>query len=498
MLELKKKLLQSHFKEGSLVASNIRSYDNFIKAGLQSIIDELPDIEPTIIPHDIDELKIRFSNVRVSRPAITEADGSERVIYPQEARLRQMTYAANVSVDVATYINGVQRDVFTTTICKIPVMLKSAICHLRGLSGEELVQRGEDPCDPGGYFVMNGTERVLVQMEDLVPNRLFVDTASTGPSKYVGKMVSELGNYKIMHKIERMKDQLFYASFSRLQRVPLIVVIKALGLMKDEEITHFVCEHDHFDELFVNLFNFADIKTEDDALDYLAKKMKSTKPREIRIERMRDTLDKFCLPHLGIEKEDRIIKAYNLCKLMRKFLFVSKGLVQTDDKDHYTNKRLKLPGDLLADLFRTHLRSLIKDLLYNYQRIVKRGKFPSFKVIIRDKLLTDAMSSSMSTGNWVGGRKGVSQRLQRNNFQEVVSCLLRVVSPLSPSQEHFAARAVYPSHLGRLCPIESPDGTPIGLRKNLTILASVTDGLPEEKEVEAINMLRNLGLRAVQ
>jgi DNA-directed RNA polymerase beta subunit len=132
--------------------------------------------------------------------------------------------------------------------------------------------------------------------------------------------------------------------------------------------------------------------------------------------------------------------------------------------------------------------------LYNFQRIVKRGKFPSIKVIIREKLLTSRIYSSMATGNWVGGRKGISQRIQRLNFLETLSHLQRIVSPLSASQENFEARELHSTHFGRLCPIETPEGTNIGLRKNLSMLCKISE---ESDEDSIIKQLKSLGLNGV-
>ena len=213
------------------------------------------------------------------------------------------------------------------------------------------------------------------------------------------------------------------------------------------------------------------------------------------VERTKEILDKYLLPHLGTNPEDRLFKAYNLCKMLKRYVCVIRGELETDDKDHYKNKRLKLSGDLLADLVRVNLKVLIGDLLYNFQRIVKRGKFPSIKAITREKLLTSRIYSSMATGSWVGGRKGVSQRIQRLNFLETLSHLQRVVSPLSSSQENFEARELHPSHLGRLCPIETPEGTNIGLRKNLALLASVSSDSSDEDILKA---LRNMGVKTVR
>ncbi len=490
-----KVLIQKYFEDRQFIDSDIESFNNLIERELQLIVDENKVIEPTIIPHDIDEFKIKLDKIVVKRPEITEADGSKRNIYPIEARLRKITYSAPIFIDVSAHINGVQRESFTTQIGNLPIMLRSKFCHLNKMSKEELIQRGEDPNDPGGYFIINGTEKVLIDIEDLASNKLMVEKVKVGVSEFVGKVFSERGSFKIPHSIEKMKDGIFYLTFTRVKRIPIIIILKALGMLKDEEIMNFVSRDKQFDEIFVNLYEFMDIKTEEDALDYIAKRIGITQSKEIRVERMREILDRYLLPHLGVTPQDRIFKAYNLCKMVKKFIRVSNGDLPKDDKDHYMNKRLKLSGDLLGDLIRVNLKVLIGDLLYNFQRIVKRGKFPSIKVIIRDKLLTSRIYSSMATGNWVGGRKGISQRIQRLNFLETMSHLQRVVSPLSTSQENFEARELHPTHFGRLCPIETPEGTNIGLRKNLALLCNISKFSSEE---ELLKSLKNLGLEAVK
>ncbi|MFH1668575.1 MAG: DNA-directed RNA polymerase subunit B'' [Candidatus Woesearchaeota archaeon] len=487
-------LVKKFFEGTTLVGSDIASFNNFIDIELQKIVDANKIVEPTIIPHNVEEFKIKFDRIWVEKPQITEADGSKRNIFPIEARLRKISYAAPCFIEVSAHINGVQRESFTTQIGSIPIMLKSSFCHLCKLSREELITHGEDPDDPGGYFIVNGTEKVLISVEDLAANRLLVEKETIGVSEYVGKMFSEGASFKIPHTIEKLKDGLFYLTFTRVRRIPLIVVIKALGLTKDEDIMTFISKERQFDSVLVNLFEFADIKVEEEAIDYIAKKTGITQAKEIRIERMKDIIDKYLLPHLGTTPKDRLYKAYNLCKLLKRFILASNGELPLDDKDHYANKRLKLSGDLLADLFTVNLKVLVNDLLYNFQRIVKRGKFPSIKVIIRDKLLTQRIYSSMATGSWVGGRKGISQRIQRLNFLETMSHLQRVVSPLSASQENFKARELHPTHAGRLCCMETPEGTNIGLRKNLAVLARVSLETPEE---DIMKGLKNLGLKTL-
>jgi DNA-directed RNA polymerase subunit B" len=280
-----------------------------------------------------------------------------------------------------------------------------------------------------------------------------------------------------------------------MKEVPIIVVLKAIGMLKDEDIMKAISSEKMYDEVLLNLFEFAEIKDQEEAVDFLARKSGFTQAKEIRVERARDMLDKFLLPHLGRDKNSRKAKAQNLCKMLKKIVRVQRKVLPTDDKDHYMNKRLRLSGNLLTDLFQVNFKLLVNDILYNFQRIIKRGKLPSIKVIIREKLLTSRIYSAMATGEWVGGRQGVSQRIDRVNFLAMVSHLQKVNSPLSSSQENFEARALHCTHIGRLCPIETPEGTNIGLRKNLAMLCSISQNIDEQKLLEKIE---ELGVKAIQ
>jgi DNA-directed RNA polymerase subunit B len=271
-------------------------------------------------------------------------------------------------------------------------------------------------------------------------------------------------------------------------------LIKALGVVSDQEIMESISKDDSFDDVLMNLYDSIDIKSQEEALDFVAKKVGITQ-KEVRVERVREYLDKYLLPHVGVDSKDRKLKAYNLCKLIKRFLLVSKGKMNSPDQDHYMNKRLKLSGDLLEDLFRINVRSLVQDILYNFQRLVKRGKFTSLKIIIREQLLSSRIHSAMATGSWVGGRSGISQNMQRTNGIDTVSHLQRVVSLLTATQENFDARALHSTHWGRLCPVETPEGSPIGLRKNLSMLANITRIEPNEAKLK--EKLKEVGLKSL-
>ncbi len=479
-------LIKKYYEEKKFVDSNILSFNNFIEKGLQEVVEENKEAEPAIIPHNIEKFKIRFGRISVGKPEITEADGSKRPIYPMEARLRKITYYAPVYLEVSSYINDVQRENFVADIGKMPIMLKSKFCNLNGLSREELIKHGEDPTDPGGYFIINGTERTIVNMEDLSANNFMVEGSG---SDYSGRFFAAKGSYKIPHEFERKKDGLYYMSFTRVKSMPIIMIIKALGMIKDEEIIRAVSEEKNYEEVILNLFEFVEIKTQEDAIDYVAKRIGIAQAKEIRLERTKEILDKYLFPNFGMDSKTRMLKARNLCKMLKRFIDISSSALPGDDKDHYMNKRLRQSGDLLIDLFRVNFKILVGDILYNFQRIIKRGKLPSVRVIIRDKLLTSRIYSAMATGEWVGGRQGVSQRMDRSNFLAMISHLQKVVSPLSSSQENFEARALHCTHVGRLCPIETPEGTNIGLRKNLAMLCSVSQSSDEEEVLEKIKTL---------
>ncbi len=489
-----KNLIKDYYKNHSFVESNIKSFNEFIEKGMQQIVNEVGDIIPTIIPQEVENFKIKFGKVSIEKPLMVEADGSKRDIFPVEARLRGLTYSSPINVEVFSLMDNVQREAFTATIGKIPIMVKSKFCHLHGLKDEALVERYEDPKDFGGYFILNGNERVLITVEDLASSKLFVNEVKIGPSKFVGKLFSESGYYRVPHTIEQLKDGIIYLSFSRFKRIPFVLLLKGLGFVRDDEIMKYVSEDKEYDDVFLNLYNSANLKTDKDALEDLARLMGFSHLKEQKSQKVKEQLDRYFLPHLGIEPKDRAYKAYNLCKIIKKYLMVSKEGIETFDKDHYMNKRLKLSGNLMADLFRVNLRSSVQDMLYNFQRLVKRGKFQSIKIIIRDQLIAARIKSAVATGNWPGGRSGISQNIDRTNSLATLSHLQRVVSLLTATQENFEARALHATHYGRLCPVETPEGTPIGLRKNMSLMSEVSSGSYSDEKLKKI--LEGVGLKS--
>ncbi len=497
-IEDQQMLIRKYFEENNFVKSNIDSYDSFIKWRIQEIISDQKEAIPAVIPPDMEDVRFRFGEVFIKQPTIIEADGAERMLLPTEARLRNLSYNALVYIEVSLVIDGKERDRAEVQIAEIPVMVRSGLCYLNKMNREELIKAGEDPGDPGGYFIIDGTERVLVLLEDLAPNHVFTKEEKVGPSTHSANVFSASESYRIPLEMERSKDGLFLVSFSGIHRVPFVVLLKALGIKVDKDILE-TTTLEMNEDMYINFYEFTElVKTQEEAQEFIAKTLHLSLPKDRKLQRVNYILNNLLLPHLGKESKNRNAKAAFLGRMVKKILLLKAGKITPDDKDHYMNKRVRLAGDLLEDLFRTNFKVLVNDMLYIFQRGVRRGRLIPITSIVRTKLLTQRIKSAMATGKWTANRQGVSQRLERDNPSNTFSHLRRVVSLLESNRESFKARELHPTHWGRLCPLESPEGKNIGLRKNLAILAQITPKLTQKDYADIMRGLEKLGLEMIK
>ncbi len=480
-------LLNAFEKEKGWVNFQIDSFDKFLEFGIQNIIDEIGTVE---LSPEMAELKLKFGKVSVGRPVIKEADGSTRSVLPNEARIRNLTYSAPVFIDIVPVVNGVQEKSETVHIGNMPVMVGSKACTTYGMSAQELVESGEDPQDPGGYFIVNGTERVLVLIEEIASNKPIFEREKDVVTVRIN---SERSGFKQRHILERRPDGLITMSFANIRKLPVIVLLKALGLETDKEICFEISDDPRIlNELYINLYE-TDVATAEEAIDLIGKKLKVSE--DYRTERVNQILDRYLLPHIGQDTKDRKEKAKVITKMIRKAIMMALGSIPSDDIDHYANKRLLMSGELLGQLFRSILLGrwgLLAKMSYNYQKLVKRGKSPTIQGIVESNAVTKQILSSLATGNWIGGRTGVSQRLDRSSHVKTISHLRSIISPLTSTQEHFKARQIHPTEWGRLCPAETPEGSSIGLRKHLALTAEITSGLSAKEEESVLKSLSSM------
>ncbi len=502
-------VMQAYFSEFGLVGQHLDSFNRFVREELQEIVASVGRLSPKVEDYFVD-----LGVITVEPPSIREADGSEHPLFPNEARIRNLTYASKMHLECTP----VRKEGSVTTrmetlriyIGDLPIMLRSEKCLLHGMSDEELIRHGEDPKDPGGYFIINGSERVLVTQEDLAPNRILIEEASKSSSyTHIAKVFSTSRGFRAPVTIERKRTGELRVSFPSVPgKIPLAILMKALGLESDRDIADVVSDDEEIrNELIVTIEQSAPINatqnegetsTRINALDFIGKRVAVGQTKEYRLARAEKVLDRYLLPHIGTEDKHRLQKAYYLGEMVERLLELVMNKRQADDKDHYANKRLKLSGDLLMSLFRVALYSLTRDIKYQLERTAVRGRKPNIRTAVRADVITQRLKHALATGNWVGGKAGVSQLLDRTNYISCLSHLRRVVSPLSRSQPHFEARDLHSTHWGKICPNETPEGPNCGLVKNIAMMAYISVGTVEEAverallkaEVEPIERLK--------
>ncbi len=487
-------LVEAYVREWGLIRHQIESFNDFVENKLQRIVDEIGKVET-----EIQGLYIKLEKIEIGRPRVKEVDGSENIIYPIEARLRNLTYAAPLYLTMVLYVNNEELSHEKVYIGDLPIMVRSKFCNLYGLKPEELVKKLEDPEDFGGYFIINGSERVLVTQEDLAPNKPFYDYGEKASVTHVAKVISLGPGYRSTITVERHKDGIIYVSMRAIPaKIPFPVIMRALGLETDEDIVLAVSDDEEIQkELFPSLIYSSQIApTVDAARDFIGSKIAVGQPREVRIERALQILDRYLFPHLGTDSspDTRLKKALFLGQIVKGIIEMVLGRRRPDDKDHIANKRVRVAGELMAQLFRVVFRQLLQDLRSQLEKMYTRGKLPQLMTLVRADILTERIRHALATGNWVGGRTGVSQMLDRTNRLSTLSHLRRVVSSLSRTQPHFEARDLHPTQWGRLCAIETPEGQNCGLVKNLALLANITVGI-DENQIE--RLLYELGVKPV-
>ncbi len=473
-------LMRSFFKEEGLVKQHLDSYNDFTRNTLQQIIDEIGGISIEVPNH---VYNIKFGAIEIGDPRVVEVDGTVREVYPREARIRNLTYSAPLYLEIKLDDEG--RETYErVNIGDLPIMVKSNLCLLSRHSEDELVKIGEDPKEVGGYFIINGSERVIVSLEDLAPNRVLVETDNRGAKPvYKGKVFSTTVGFRARIEMARKaKGEMGVTIPGVPVPVPLVVLMRALGVETDREVAEMVSLNpDILNELEASFREASTVQTIEDAILYIGNRVAFGQVKDFRIKRAETILDRNLLPHIGREPEDRFDKAVFLGEMASRIIELKLGQRQEDDKDHLRNKRIKLAGPLLAELFRSAFWSLYRDMRYQFRRMSTRRKGVLISAAVRPGIITSRIQHALATGNWRRGRVGMTQLLNRTNTLSTLSHLRRLQSPLSRSQPNFEARDLHSTHWGRLCPNETPEGANCGLVKNLALMSSVSVGTDSEK-----------------
>jgi DNA-directed RNA polymerase subunit B len=479
-------VIQDILKREGIARQHLNSFDEFLEKGLQSIINEVGQIE---IENAEYPYKIQLGKVKLQQPRMMELDGSITHITPAEARLRNVSYSAPVMMEASVVEDGKILESRFIHVGDVPVMAKSNACILHNFSTQKLIEHGEDPNDPGGYFIINGSERVIVGLEDLSYNKIIVDKETIGGNTiFKAKVYSSIVGYRAKLELVMKSDGLIVARIPGSPvDIPVVTLARSLGLESDREIAAAVSLVDELQNELEGSFEKAgDVPTSKDAIVYISKRIAPGMLEEFQIKRAETLLDWGLLPHLGKHPENRKEKAQFIGEAACKLLELKLGWISPDDKDHYGNKVIKFAGQMLADLFRTSFRNLVRDMKYQLERSGQKRGINAVAAAIRPGIITDKLNNAIATGNWGRGRVGVTQLLDRTNYLSTISHLRRIQSPLSRTQPNFEARDLHATHFGRICPSETPEGSNCGLVKNLALSGIISINVPSEEIVEKL------------
>lgn len=524
-------VILAFFQEKGLVSQQIDSFDEFVCTTIQEIVWEDPSLildQPAqhMTPQDNmnKRYEITFGKIFISRPTITEPDGDVRQLFPQEARLRNLTYSSylqvklskrvSVSVDDPNNIvpaaevewkveeeeNNFGGTDNLTPIGKVPIMLRSKMCVLKDRTEAELYDLKECPYDMGGYFIINGSEKVLIAQERSAANIVQVfKKAATLAVKYVSevRLAVDNGLRLILNlEIKLMRNNTIKVTLPLIKGdVPLLLVFRALGVVPDGDIIEHIC-YDKNDwqmlEMLKPSIEEAFVFQEREVcLDFIGKRGNAIGiRRDKRIQYARDILQKELLPHITREEGFESRKAFFIGYMVNKLLLCALERKSPDDRDHFGKKRLDLAGPLLAKLFRMLYKKLLTDIFRYMQRCVETNRDFNLRLAIRPATITDGLRYSLATGNWGEQKKamlakaGVSQVLNRFTYSSTLSHLRRTNTPIGRDGKIAKPRQLHNSHWGLVCPAETPEGQACGLVKNLSLMTCISVGTPSDAIVE--------------
>lgn len=535
-------VIDSFFHENGLVKQQLDSFNTFL-ADIQEIIADSGEISveqrqahlpTTEFKNVLTQHTLKLGNVTMSHPQSPDkVAGSDIYMYPFEARLRGLTYASKLFVGVSvSKITRSENDENveetlsgdkTYDIGEIPVMLYSHLCNLTRLeekqrNGEETsVQTMECPYDQGGYFIIRGSERVIVAQERQATNIPYVfeeknskfaqiceiRSVCRGVSKpisplslmLVGNTIGKAGGDRGMSSSTKYLPGEIYAKMSYIRdEVPVVVLFRALGLVEDRKIIEHICYSTQDTEMIrmlrPSLVAAQELPNQIVCLEYLANRTNQTGvERRMRLRHTREVLMREMLPHVGVSDAASLNKCLMLGYMINRLLSVALGRAEPDDRDHYKNKRLDMSGSLLSQLFRKILLQMSKTIetkakhkMKSSSRSASNDAMLNPGDLLDPTFITGGFRYALSTGNWKADRHGaeskvgVSQALNRLTYMSTLSHLRRINSPIGREGKLAGPRMLHNTHFGHICPCESPEGKSIGLVKNLSLMTYVTTG----------------------
>lgn len=515
-------VISQYFHEKGLVRQQLASYNEFINNTIQEIVEDsrpivlLSEPEPNEDGVDIrTKLELTFGQVWMAPPIRIEANGSEFQMIPNHCRIRHFTYSSEMQVEVkrkVTEINDENQEEELTheddalvPMGRVPVMIRSMLCTLQieAAKGElDVTALGECPFDQGGYFIINGREKVLVAQERMATNHVMCFNSAKGWIAEIRSKVEQSNRSIVALYVKHAappKGSPITGNVYRVaipyvkQDIPAIIVFRALGFVPDRNILDLICynfeDRQMLEMLKPSLEESHYIQHQETALDYIGRRGTTEgTPKVERIRWAKEVLQKEMLAHIGTDEFCETQKAYFLGYIINKLCKTILGRREEDDRDNFGNKRLDIAGPLMGSLFRILFGRMIKQATKFAKRKLDTGFADQFELknlCENGDIMSRGLKYSLATGNWgtqdrTASKTGVAQILQRLTFLSTLSHLRRLNTPLGRDGKLAKPRMLHNTHWGMVCPAETPEGQACGLVKNLSLMTYVSVGSSQD------------------
>ena len=536
--ELAWSIINLYFKEDylkQLVRHQIESYNYFMNYQIQETINMFNpmviDFEEKLEPWSKIKVYITFNNFKLYQPQIFENNGSSKIMFPNEARLRNFTYASNMTLDldikyeIIDEKKGTNETIMNTlngiSIGKMPIMLKSDTCVLKQYS--HVTKTDECAFDTGGYFIINGSEKTVLSQERAAENIIYCFNVEKNSNKWAwttevrsvpdNKQISpKLFSIHMMSKSNE-NGHCMYAQLPKLKKpIPLFILFRALGIISDKHICEYVllnCDFERMDSdkgkiemlrnmlymLKASIIESNSIKTQEEAFDYIMKQVMYNTYNQVsqeegqkkKREYTESAIHNDFLPHCETKQQKLYFIGYMVFKLFK----TKMGILKESDRDSHINKRIDTTGFLLNNLFRNYFNKMVKDMQKQIRKELASGSWRSdddhkniinmtnIYKIVKSSTIENGIKRALATGdfglkNIKSNKVGVAQVLNRLTYISTLSHLRRVNTPIDKSGKLIPPRKLHNTIWGFLCPAETPEGHSVGIVKNLSYMTSIT------------------------
>jgi DNA-directed RNA polymerase II subunit RPB2 len=532
-------LIDTYFKDNpySLVSHHLDSYNDFFGKGIFQIFRENNPIR--YVERETDESDGKKGSKReipkecrlylggkdgtkiyFGKPVIYDEDEQTNryphYMYPNDARLRNMTYGVTIHYDIdAEFAYNVNDEKIEETktfekiyLGRFPIMLHSNLCILKGLSTDVRFNMGECRNDYGGYFIIGGKEKVILSQEKFGDNMLYVrkykpddvysyscevhsvSEDSSKPIRFTSAKIiaPDVPSEEDPTRPIYTNNQIVIDVPNVKKPIPLFILMRALGVISDKSIIEYCLldlkANSNMVDLFIPSIHDANtIFTQQIALEFISKFTKRQ-----TVTAVQDILMNYFLPHIG--EDNYLNKAYFIGFMVNKLLRVFMGREAPTDRDNFKFKRIETSGSLIYDLFREYYliqksRIFLKiDKEFYYHPGKYRENFVSLiednvKEFFKDRIVEDGFKKGFK-GNWGADsntkRLGLVQDLNRLSWFTHISHLRKISLPLDPTAKIVGPHLLHSTQWGLIDPVDTPDGGNIGLHKHLSITTAITNG----------------------